>query len=92
MKYEQGVRDRDKFLYHAIQANYDIEELEKVRWGAKSQEEKNRIEDERRQIAYAQRIDEDRLKAIQQERMKENFLKLQNGLKITNHIPFLKTL
>ena len=46
MKFDQGkVKDIKRFLYHAIQANYDLGELEKARQKAKSQEEKDWIEE-----------------------------------------------
>ena len=49
MKFDQGkVKDIKRFLYHAIQANYDLGELEKARQKAKSQEEKDWIEDKKR--------------------------------------------
>ena len=51
MKYEQGkVADRKKFLYHALQASYDIGELYKLRLEQQTYEEKARIADEKRNL------------------------------------------
>ena len=67
MKFDQGkVKDKKRFLYHAMQANYDLGELEKVRREAKSKEERDWIEDKKR----AEELKSRQIELNQQEQQK----------------------
>lgn len=82
LKYDQGkVKDKKKFLYHALQANYDLGELEKARWESKSQNEKYRIETERLRAEEDNRVQKELLNTIKNEQSRKEYCEVTNWIK-----------